>query len=174
MEDPRVGVLSVGEEAAKGTDLVKKTQDLLTRAEIDFVGNVEGVAIFQGVADVIVCDGFVGNVVLKVAEGVAEAFVHTMMSHLGSAANGNPELAEILSPLTERLNYSRTGGAPLLGVNGSVVICHGRSKATAISNAVNVANNFSKSRVNESIVEGVAKVSMLHRVADFLHLDHGK
>jgi glycerol-3-phosphate acyltransferase PlsX len=174
VENPTVGVLSVGEEAAKGTDLVKKTQDLLTRAEFDFVGNVEGVAIFQGVADVIVCDGFVGNVVLKVAEGVAEAFVHTMMSHLGSAVNGNPELAKILSPLTERLNYSRTGGAPLLGVNGSVVICHGRSKATAISNAVNVANNFSKSRVNESIVEGVSKVSMLHRMADFLHLDHGK
>jgi glycerol-3-phosphate acyltransferase PlsX len=171
VEEPRVGILSVGEEAAKGTDLVKKTRDLLTRAEVNFVGNVEGVHIFQGVADVIVCDGFVGNVVLKVAEGVAEAFLHTLVGQLGPIAKEYPDLEKLVTPLTRRLDYSKTGGAPLLGVNGSVVICHGRSKATAISNAIEVATNFCGSAVNDHIVEAVAKVSMLHRVADFLHLD---
>jgi len=171
IEEPRVGVLSIGEEAAKGTDLVKRTQDLLTRAGLEFMGNVEGSQIFQGVADVIVCDGFVGNVVLKVAEGVAEAFLHSIMKQLSPAMSRSPELGELLAPLTERLDYSKTGGAPLLGVNGSVVICHGRSKSTAIANAIDVANSFSRSGVNDRIVEGVAQVSMMHRVADFLHID---
>jgi len=171
IEEPRVGVLSIGEEAAKGTDLVKKTQDLLSRAGMKFVGNVEGSQIFQGVADVIVCDGFVGNVVLKVAEGVAEAFLHSLVKQISPAVNGSPELAKLLGPLTERLDYSKTGGAPLLGVNGSVIICHGRSKSTAIANAIGVANMFSGSDVNERIVDGVTKVSMMHRMADFLHLD---
>jgi glycerol-3-phosphate acyltransferase PlsX len=171
IEDPTVGVLSIGEEEGKGTDLVKKTQDLLTRAGMNYVGNVEGSQIFQGVADVIVCDGFVGNVVLKVAEGVAEAFLHTIVKQAGGAAAGSPEFAKILGSMTERLDYSKTGGAPLLGVAGSVVICHGRSKSTAIANAIGVAHSFSDSGVNDRIVEGVAKLGMLSRMADFLHID---
>jgi len=171
IEEPTVGVLSIGEEEGKGTDLVKKTQDLLTRAGLNYVGNVEGSQIFQGVADVIVCDGFVGNVVLKVAEGVAEAFLHTIVKQAGGSTEGSPEFGKILGAMTERLDYSKTGGAPLLGVNGSVVICHGRSKSTAIANAIGVADNFCRSGVNERIVEGVARFGMLSRVVDFLHID---
>ncbi len=169
IEDPRIGLLSYGEEEAKGTDLVKKTSSLLSRAELNFVGHVEGQAVFHGDADVIVCDGFVGNVILKVAEGLAESFLRTILARVESG--GPSEMPEVLSSLIQRLDYSATGGAPLLGVDGSIIICHGRSRAKAIANAIKVATDFTRSRVNERIVEGVAKISMLHRMVDFFSPD---
>jgi len=167
IEDPRVGILSIGEENAKGTDLVKRSHGLLTNAGINFIGNVEGQAVFSGMADVVVCDGFVGNVILKVAEGIAEAFLHTVLGQAGAAAVESPALAEILAKMKQRLDYTATGGAPLLGVDGSVIICHGRSRATAVANAIQVAVDFSRSTVNDRIVEGVAKVGVLSRMAGF-------
>lgn len=167
--NPRVGILSVGEEEEKGNDLVKKARTLLSRAELNFVGNIEGQAIFQGAADVIVCDGFVGNVVLKVAEGLGEALFEELAGAFTEQANGSDKFLQVLGGLKKRLDYSSTGGAPLLGVQGSVVICHGRSRATAIANAISVATEFTKSGVNDRIVEEVLRVSMLHRVVDFFH-----
>jgi len=156
IENPRVGVLSVGEEAAKGTDLVKRTRELLSESGLAFVGNVEGRAIFQGVADVVVCDGFVGNVILKVAEGMAEAFLHTLLSMVDFEAGPADGMREFFTKLKARLDYSATGGAPLLGFEGSVIICHGRSKATAIANAVQVAHDFTRSGVNDRILAAIA------------------
>ena len=171
VEDPRIGLLSVGEEAQKGTDLVQKTRALLQKVELNFIGNVEGQSIFSGIADVIVCDGFVGNVILKVAEGLAESFVQTLLGHAEKAAEANPESRAFMGTLKKRLDYSATGGAPLLGVEGSIIICHGRSKAKAIANAIGVAIDFTRSGVNERIVENVAKARMLHRMADFFQRD---
>ena len=171
IENPRVGILSIGEEEQKGTDLIKKTRALISKAELNFVGNVEGNAIFQGIADVIVCDGFVGNVILKVSEGLAEAFLDTILEQVGGdpAGNGSERVVGFLAGLKKKLDYSATGGAPLLGVQGSVIICHGRSRATAIANAIGVATEFTKSGVNDRIVDEVARVSMLHRMVDFFH-----
>lgn len=174
VENPTVGLLSVGEEAGKGTALVKKTRELFTKADLNFVGNVEGQAVFQGRADVIVADGFVGNVVLKVAEGLASALFRMLAaSAAGDAGELPAEMAAALQGLRSRLDYSATGGAPLLGVDGCVVICHGRSRAVAIANAIRVASGFAGGNVNESIVEAVAKVGMLARVAEFFHRDQG-
>ncbi|MHC4470212.1 MAG: phosphate acyltransferase PlsX, partial [Planctomycetota bacterium] len=167
IEEPRVALLSVGEEEAKGTELVKRTRNLLSRLEIDFVGNMEGQAIFQGGADVIVCDGFVGNVILKITEGFAESFLKGLIGEVLATSNGRPELKASVGKLKKQLDYAATGGAPLLGVQGSIVICHGRSRSTAIANAIHVATEFTSSRVNERIVEEVASVSMLGRMVDF-------
>lgn len=166
IKNPRVGLLSVGEEEAKGNDLVKQARHLLSQADMDFVGNVEGQAIFRGIADVIVCDGFVGNVILKVAEGLAEAFIHTVLSAAQSADSVSSESKEWMGGIRERLDYSATGGAPLLGVEGSVIICHGRSKAKAIANAIGVAVSFTRTGINDQIVAGVAAARVLH------HRDH--
>lgn len=173
IENPTVGLLSIGEEEAKGNDLVKRSRNLLSRADLNFVGNVEGQAMFRHLADVIVCDGFVGNVVLKVAEGLAQVFMHTLTGLVESAksANGGRHLPDVLQGLRPHLDYSTTGGAPLLGVQGSVIICHGRSKATAFANAMQVAIDFTRTGVNERIVEEVTKVGMMARVAEFFHKD---
>ncbi len=164
IENPRVGLLSIGEEEAKGNNLVKQARSLLSRAEMDFVGNVEGQAIFRGIADVIVCDGFVGNVILKVAEGMAEAFVHTLVSTAQAMDGVSSESKEWMGAIRERLDYSTTGGAPLLGVEGSVIICHGRSNAKAIANAISVAVDFTRTGINDRIVAGVAEASVLHQL----------
>ena len=163
IENPRVGLLSIGEEEAKGNDLVKRARSLLRSADMNFVGNVEGQAIFRGIADVIVCDGFVGNVILKVAEGLAETFIHTVLTAAQSAESTSSESREWMGGLRERLDYSTTGGAPLLGVEGSVIICHGRSKAKAIANAIGVAVDFTRSGINDQIVAGVLEARVLHK-----------
>ena len=126
--------------------------------------------MFGGGCEVVVCDGFVGNVVLKVAEGFAEAFLKRMMAHV-LESNGSPELRVDVERLKRQFNYADTGGAPLLGVQGSIIICHGRSKETAIANAIQVATDFTESHVNDRIVEEVGKISMLGRMADFFHMD---
>ncbi len=172
--DPRVGLLSVGEEEGKGNELVKHSRHLFGRAGLNFAGNIEGQMLFQGVADAVVCDGFVGNVILKVAEGLAEALVKMLSGGANpDAAGGEAKRPSgALAALKEKFDYSVTGGAPLLGVDGSVIICHGRSNATAIVNAVKAASDFARSRVNEKIVEGVARVGMVARMAEFFHRDH--
>lgn len=173
IEDPRVGLLSIGEEEAKGTDLVKKARALIEKAELNLVGNVEGQAMFHGVADVVVCDGFVGNVILKVSEGLAEAFLKKLIGFFQSTPDLAPTGQGFMNDLMKALDYSATGGAPLLGVEGSVIICHGRSKSNAIANAIGVARDFSQSNVNNRIVESVAKLRRLGRMADFFQRDRG-
>jgi glycerol-3-phosphate acyltransferase PlsX len=151
---PRVGLLSVGEEETKGSDAVRKAHALLKESPINFVGNVEGNHIFDGVADVVVCDGFVGNIVLKVAEGMAalcfqslrEQLQRSVMTRLG-ALLARPALLA----LKDQGDYSAYGGALLLGVNGVCVVGHGRSTPRAVTRALHVAKQSAESGVLEHI-----------------------
>lgn len=151
---PRVGLLSIGEEEHKGNDLTKAALPLLKALRLNFIGNVEGREIFTGNADVVVCDGFIGNVVLKVSEGVSKMIRNMLKASL--EATVTRKLGAVLSreayrELRKRVDYSEYGGAPLLGVKGVNIICHGRSNANAIKNAIRVAAEFAEGRVNEKI-----------------------
>ena len=157
--EPRVGMLNIGEEEQKGTDLLKETGALLRQSGLNFVGNVEGDAIFQGAADVVVCDGFVGNIFLKTAEGLAESILTIIAGAVKQAAQSDPSAAQalkgVLGGLKSRLDYATYGGAPLLGFEGVVLIGHGRSSAEAVANAVRTASEFVHKGVNERIREAV-------------------
>ena len=140
--NPRVALLSIGEEPCKGNELTKRAHEALKETPLNFVGNVEGGDIFAGVADVVVCDGFVGNVVLKSVEGLAEFILTLMRQELGASLLTRipmAMLAPALRRVKRRVDYSEYGGAPLLGVNGVCIISHGKSNAKAISNAVRAA-----------------------------------
>jgi len=134
VEKPRVGLLNIGSEDAKGTGLVREVHEQLSQSEINFVGNVEGRDIIQGVCDVVVADGFVANVLLKFYESVAEFIIGMLCKQTDMRVDG-PELAQVFRVL----DYSEYGGAPLLGVGGVSIICHGESSPKAIRNAVGVA-----------------------------------
>ncbi len=146
IEQPKVALLNIGEEINKGNRLTREAYQLLQeRQDLNFIGNIEGRDIFMGLADVMVCDGFVGNIVLKTAEGLISMF---MTDFKVSILRNLPEndaikmLKERFSDYTKRRNYKTYGGAPLLGVNGLCFICHGRSKAEAIKNALHNASVF--------------------------------
>jgi glycerol-3-phosphate acyltransferase PlsX len=150
---PKVGILSVGEEEHKGNRLVKETWDLFRARPVEgFVGNVEGRDVFGDAADVIVCDGFVGNVLLKAAEGLGEM----LMAIVRAGVGGLPEGVEVLRTLARKLDYAEYGGAPLLGIRGAYVIGHGRSEARAVENAVRVARDHVVGEVEQRIVEDLA------------------
>jgi glycerol-3-phosphate acyltransferase PlsX len=170
VESPRVGLLNIGEEDEKGNPLTKMTHNLFRRTKLNFLGNVEGVQIFRGVCDVVVCDGFVGNIVLKVSEGLAERLVDLFRTTLeeafagsdaASGAAASSRLRGAFTSLKDRLDYSEYGGAPLLGVNGVMIIAHGRSDARAISNAVRVARRMAETDVNRNITEEIRAFSHL-------------
>ncbi|HYV63290.1 MAG TPA: phosphate acyltransferase PlsX [Bryobacteraceae bacterium] len=153
---PRVGLLSIGEEEHKGNDLTRAALPLLKALPINFIGNVEGRDIFGGVADVIVCDGFIGNVALKVSEGLVDMFVGMLRESLSATMTrkiGSLLSREAYREFKKRLDYAEYGGAPLLGVKGVSTICHGRSNANAVKNAIRVAAEFAQGRVNEKIEE---------------------
>lgn len=155
---PSVGLLNVGEEETKGTDFVKQTHQLLSESKLNFIGNVEGRDIFHGTADVIVCDGFIGNVVLKVSESLAETLAEFLRRELtrsfitkfGAFLSG-----PAFQALKKEIDYSEYGGAPLLGVDGICIISHGRSTAKAIKNAIRQAGEFVNYQVNQHIVEAL-------------------
>jgi glycerol-3-phosphate acyltransferase PlsX len=154
--NPRVGILSIGEEEHKGNDLTRATWQLLNSLNINFIGNVEGGDIYAGEVDVIVCDGFIGNVALKVSEGLVDMFKKLLREALEGSISGKIGYALSKGAFAEfkkRLDYSEYGGAPLLGVRGGCIICHGRSNANAINNAIRVAAEFSAGKVNEGIEE---------------------
>src|SRR5215468_1259863 len=153
-QNPRVGILSIGEEEHKGNELTRATWPLLKSLNINFIGNVEGRDIYAGQVDVIVCDGFVGNVALKVSEGLVDMFKKLLRESLESSLAGKIGYAfsqKSFGAFRKRLDYSEYGGAPLLGVRGGCIICHGRSNANAIKNAIRVAAEFSAGKVNEKI-----------------------
>jgi glycerol-3-phosphate acyltransferase PlsX len=155
---PRVGLLSIGEEEHKGNLLTRDATPLLKALNIHFIGNVEGRDLFSGHADVIVCDGFVGNVALKVAEGLAEMFRGMLREALSATVTRKIGYALSRSAYREfgkRVDYSETGGAPLLGVKGVCIISHGRSNANAIKNAIRVAGEYATSGINQRIEEGL-------------------
>jgi len=155
---PRVGILNIGEESQKGSDLQRETYAYLDKAHLnfEFIGNIEPHRLFAREADVVVCDGFSGNITLKTAEGMKE-FILRQFSSNGSA--GNAELMKAAQFATERLDSSEQGGAPILGVKGIVIKCHGRSKARAITNAIKLTAGFIKGRLNDHIVEELRKLS---------------
>jgi glycerol-3-phosphate acyltransferase PlsX len=155
--EPRVGLLSIGEEDGKGNTLTKESRMLMKDEPlINFVGNVEGRDLFKGVVDVVVCDGFVGNIVLKFTEGMADGLFQTIAAELQQAA---PELVSQFKPIMARIyanhDWQEYGGAPLLGVDGYCLICHGRSEARAIKNAIRVTKQLTASNINESIVQTI-------------------
>ncbi len=142
---PSVGLLSIGEEGSKGNQQVKKAFDLLASSDLNFVGNVEGRDIFRGEVDVVVCDGFVGNICLKLSEGLAEAILTMLKSELeGSilASMGYGLARKAFKRFRKRVDYSEIGGAPLLGIKGVAIICHGSSSPKAVRNAIAVAHNL--------------------------------
>ena len=153
IDHPRVGLLSIGEEDAKGTSLVKQTRQLFKDdPAVNFIGNVEGRDLFGGVCDVMVCEGFVGNVVLKLMEGMAEGVVRTLLEDLSVSMPGHDKLvAKAGTAIAAKYDYNEYGGAPLLGVGGICIICHGASNYRGIMNAVRVAKDFATGHVNEQI-----------------------
>jgi glycerol-3-phosphate acyltransferase PlsX len=158
VENPRVGLLSIGEEDAKGTTIVKEARKLMRdEPQINFVGNVEGRDLFKGVVDVVVCDGFVGNIVLKFTEGMAEGLFQTILAELQLLA---PDLLENFKPVMRKIyqkhDWQEYGGAPLLGVGGYCLICHGKSDSRAIKNAIRVTRQLCASGVNQKIIEQIA------------------
>jgi len=157
-KNPLVGLLSIGEEDGKGNEIVKEAFQMLKASHINFIGNVEGKEVYRGNADVIVCDGFTGNVALKISESLAEMigsnlkrlFKSNWLSKLGYLL-----LKPKLNEFKKKVDYSETGGAPLLGVNGVVIIAHGSSSPKAIKNAINRARELSEKNINAHIQQGI-------------------
>ena len=142
LDAPRVGLLSVGEEESKGNDLTREAHQLLKEAPINFIGNVEGRDVYSGEADVIVCDGFTGNVTLKVSEGLVEtveALLHDELAATFGGRVGYVLSRQAFRRFRRRVDYSEYGGAPLVGLNGLCIVGHGRSSAKAVANAVTMA-----------------------------------
>ncbi len=159
VELPRVGLISVGEEAAKGNDVTKEAHKLLRcEKQVNFIGNVEGRDFFKGVVDVVVCDGFVGNVMLKSFEGLFDGLFRTMLFELSETV---PDLIDpfkkVLHKIRIRHDWQEYGGAPLLGVNGYMLICHGASEARAIMNAIRAGKRLVESNVNQKITNHIAQ-----------------
>src|ERR1035437_8816646 len=155
------GILSIGEEEHKGNDLTRAAWPLLKSLHINFIGNVEGRDVYAGNVDVIVCDGFTGNVALKVSEGLVDMFKKLLRESLEATISGKIGYAFSKTALTsfrKRLDHSEYGGAPLLGVRGGCIIGHGSSNANAIKNAIRVAAEFSGGNVNRQIEEELRRL----------------
>jgi glycerol-3-phosphate acyltransferase PlsX len=154
IERPRVGLLSVGEEEGKGNELTREAYEQLKDSSLNFLGNVEGRDIYNGHCDVVVTDGFTGNVALKISESLAE-MVGSMIKEELMRDMRSKMAAALAKPAFERfkkrVDYAEMGGAPLLGIDGGAIICHGASPVKAIKNAVRVATEWAKAGLNEHI-----------------------
>lgn len=156
--NPTIGLLNIGEEEVKGTEFIKQTHELLEKSNLNFIGNVEGKDLFSGKTNIILCDGFLGNVALKVTESVVETMQAFLKRHLLSNPLGKLGLIFLkpsFSRFKKELDYAEYGGAPLLGVNGVVIIGHGRSNTKAIKNAIRVAKEEVERKFNEKILEAI-------------------
>lgn len=162
-DNPTVGLLNIGEEEAKGTDFVKETHQLLSDSHLNFIGNVEGKDLFKGKAEIIICDGFAGNVALKVSEGVIEVLGEFLKRELMASLMAKIGLFFIynsLKRMKKNLDYAEYGGAPLLGINGVVIIGHGRSSVKAVKNAIRAAIKEIENNVNDRIGEAVKSLNI--------------
>ncbi len=160
VDRPRVGLLSIGEEDTKGNEVTKEAFKLLKDSPIHFIGNVEGRDVYSGNADVIVCDGFIGNVALKISEGLADAIKKMLMKEIAQSALGRFSYLFVAGPLLRlrrKTDYAEFGGAPLLGVEGISMICHGRSSSKAIKNAILQAHSLAKGGLIEAIRGDIAQ-----------------
>ena len=161
-EKPRVGLLANGEEESKGNELTKEAFKLL-KALPTFKGNVEGSDIFNGSTDVIVCDGFTGNILLKTSEGVASSITKLLKQNIKrspAALTGALLMRRVFKLLKKQMDYAEYGGAPLLGIDGCAIICHGKSNPKAIKNAIYQAISFVESDINGDIAHNIAKYSV--------------
>jgi len=157
-EKPKVGLLGIGEEDIKGNELTKEAFKLIEQSSLNFIGNIEGKDIFSGKADVVVCDGFTGNIALKISEGLAEAIIKMLKREISGIAGGRLGylmLRPAFRNFKKKTDYDEFGGAPLLGINGTSIISHGRSSSKAIRNALKVANDFSRKRVYTAISDAI-------------------
>jgi glycerol-3-phosphate acyltransferase PlsX len=158
IQQPRVGLLTIGEETGKGNTLVKEAYELLKDSSLNFIGNVEGRDVFQGNVDVIICDGFVGNICLKVSEGLAEAAMQMLRNEIiksPMAKLGYLLARPAFKAFKRRVDYAEYGGAPLLGINGTGIVCHGKSSAQAIKNAILEAVHMVRNNVNDVIARNL-------------------
>jgi glycerol-3-phosphate acyltransferase PlsX len=155
IENPRVGIMSIGEEDAKGNEIVKKARELIkSDPKINFIGNIEGRDIFKGKCDVAICDGFVGNVMLKLTEGLVDGLFKVikheiMQESMRLALKFKP----IMMRMYQKYDYNEYGGALLLGINGTSVVCHGSSKSRTIKNAIMACRKFHNQKINEKVKE---------------------
>jgi glycerol-3-phosphate acyltransferase PlsX len=161
-EYPRVGLLSIGEEESKGNELTREAYKLIKELPMNFVGNVEGRDLYNGKADVLVCDGFVGNVALKISEGMVETVRFLLKQSLQATISSQVGFLlsrKAFADFKKRLDYSEYGGAPLLGIRGVCIVSHGSSNSNAIKNAIRVAMEFANSKLNHTIEERIAEAS---------------
>ncbi len=173
VSNPKIALLSIGEEDTKGNDLTRETFKLLSKSDLNFVGNIEGKDIFKGEVDVVVCDGFIGNIALKISEGLAETVMKMLKKEIVDIITGR--LAYLLMKpaiknFKKKTDYAEYGGAPLLGINGTCIISHGRSSAKAIRNALKLANRFAQQKFSEVIAYELQRYaeemkSVLHETA---------
>jgi glycerol-3-phosphate acyltransferase PlsX len=155
---PRVGLLSNAEEETKGNDLTREAHAMIKELGLNYLGYIEGNNVHNGHVDVVVCDGFVGNIALKITEGVAESLMTFLKENIEKSLKkkiGYLLMKEIFDELARKTDYSEYGGAPLLGVDGVCIICHGRSNDRAIKNAISMAAGYVKKNLNESIKDAM-------------------
>jgi glycerol-3-phosphate acyltransferase PlsX len=161
-ERPLVGVLSNGEEESKGNDLTREAHRILAQSPLNYVGYVEGSDIFKGTVDVVVCDGFVGNVVLKVSEGLANALGKMLKAEISGrllSRIGYLLTKPAFQGFRKKVDYAEYGGAPLLGIQGTGMICHGKSSPRAVKNAIRLAHDFESRQVNNQLIKRLAEIS---------------
>ena len=166
LDAPRVGLLSIGEEETKGNDLTRDAHQLLKGAPLNFIGNIEARDVYSGAADVIVCDGFTGNVALKISEGLVETVEDLLREELSSTITmrvGSLLTQRAMRHFKRRVDYSEYGGAPLLGVAGITIVGHGRSSAKAVRNAVAMAYRFASGRLIQRVEQEIAVAAVPHQ-----------
>jgi len=160
IKNPRLGLMNIGSEEGKGNDLYRETHTFLTQSNLkdSYIGNVEGRGLYQGEADVLICEGFVGNVVLKVSEGMAEFMMRAISREILGRLDVERETAtRTFQDLARQYQYREAGGAPLLGIDGVCIICHGSSDSRSIENALKVATTFKNRHINSQIVAELAE-----------------
>ncbi|MBQ3835334.1 MAG: phosphate acyltransferase PlsX [Elusimicrobia bacterium] len=161
IERPRVGILSIGEEESKGNELIFEASKLIKNTSLNFIGNIEGGDVPKAKADVVVCDGFVGNVFLKSSEGIAEMMVKLIKDAIANNPlywGAVPFLKFAMKGVKRKIDYGEQGGAPLLGVNGPCLIGHGKSNAKAVKNAISFAARYAQGNVAEKIAQEIKKI----------------
>jgi glycerol-3-phosphate acyltransferase PlsX len=158
MKNPKIGLLSIGEEGGKGNEQVRSAHDLFQESDLNFIGNVEGRDIFSGQVQIVVCDGFVGNVVLKLSEGLAEGMVRMLKEEMFGSLTSKARLLfnrRTFKRFMQRVDYAEYGGAPILGIKGVGIVSHGGSSVKAIKNAVKMAHDFAKEKIQDKLTQQI-------------------
>jgi glycerol-3-phosphate acyltransferase PlsX len=161
IENPRVGLISIGSEDAKGNEIVKKSRELLkSDSKLNFIGNIEGRDIFKATCDVAICDGFVGNVVLKLTEGLVDGLFKAIKQELMAEILLAMRFKSVMKRIYKKYDYNEYGGAPLLGVDGTALICHGASEARTIKNAILTSKKYHNEKINDKISEYLSSTTI--------------